>query len=401
MLERVETKSARIEVIDVLRGFTLLGIAFVHFTEQYYAGMYPQGRMHEMNVADSIVREFINILISGKFFMIFSFLFGLSFFLQLNKSDASGRFILRFTWRLLILFLIGFVHSLHYRGDILTIYAVLGIGLLICHKLPDKILLVLALILVFNVPSIATRAISAMDPSVSGPSFFNPDQKQLELYFDTVKSGSYLQILKANFYELKGKFEFQVESGRLYITMGLFLLGLYAGRKNIFEKVEFFKKLMRYGLWTLLAAILFTVAFFGGAQGAGVELSQPVQWLVGGSAIDVFNAALASVYVGLMVRLFQNDRWKKRLMIFYSVGRMGLTTYLMQTLIGIFIFFSVGFGLLGELGTTVNFGIAIAVFILQILYSNFWLTHFRFGPVEWLWRSLTYLKIQPFRNQIQ
>ena len=105
MLERVETKSARIEVIDVLRGFTLLGIAFVHFTEQYYAGMYPQGRMHEMNVADSIVREFINILISGKFFMIFSFLFGLSFFLQLNKSDASGRFVLRFTWRLLILFM--------------------------------------------------------------------------------------------------------------------------------------------------------------------------------------------------------------------------------------------------------------------------------------------------------
>ena len=87
MLERLETKSARIEVIDVLRGFTLLGIAFVHFTEQYYAGMYPQGRMHEMNVADSIVREFINILISGKFFMIFSFLFGLSFF-QIGRAHV-------------------------------------------------------------------------------------------------------------------------------------------------------------------------------------------------------------------------------------------------------------------------------------------------------------------------
>jgi uncharacterized protein len=85
-----------------------------------------------------IVLGFIGIFISGKFFMIFSFLFGMSFFIQLDKSDGSPAFLFRFAWRLIVLFIIGLVHHLHYRGDILTIYAVLGFGLLLCHKLPDK-----------------------------------------------------------------------------------------------------------------------------------------------------------------------------------------------------------------------------------------------------------------------
>ena len=401
MQEILEKKTVRIEVIDVLRGFTLLGIAFVHFTEQYYAGMPPEKHADFTNhgLADQIVAVFIGVLISGKFFMIFSFLFGLSFFLQLNKSDGSSGFTLRFTWRLLVLFLIGFVHHLHYRGDILTIYAVLGLGLLICHKVPDKILLVLALLLVFNLPSIVTRTIGALDPSSTGPSFFNPDQKQLEFYYDTVKSGSYLDILKANFYEFKGKFVFQIESGRLYITLGLFLLGLYAGRKNVFEDVAFFKRLIRYALWTLLGCVLFTVALFGGTKLAGVELTQQVQFLVSASVFDIFNAALASIYVGLIISLFQRDRWKKRLMTFYAVGRMGLTTYLMQALIGIFIFFSIGLDLLGEIGTTFCLVIGIVVFILQIIFCNYWLKRFQYGPVEWLWRSMTYLKIQPMKNR--
>lgn len=134
------TNQERIEVIDVLRGFTLLGIILVHFTEQYYAGQPP--KVHENygahNLADMIVLGFIGIFISGKFFMIFSFLFGMSFFIQLDKSDDSPAFLFRFAWRLIVLFIIGLVHHLHYRGDILTIYAVLGFGLLLCHKLPDK-----------------------------------------------------------------------------------------------------------------------------------------------------------------------------------------------------------------------------------------------------------------------
>ncbi len=394
------TEKSRIEIIDVLRGFALLGIILVHFTEQYYAGQPP--KIHENfgahNLADNIVSAIIGIFISGKFYMIFSFLFGMSFFLQLDKSDGSLKFSLRFAWRLIVLFLIGLIHHLHYRGDILTIYALLGFGLLICYKLPDKILLIVALLLIVDMPAIATRTVEVIFPTSMSSPFLSSDQKALETYYNTLKSGTYLEILCANFYEFKGKFDMQIVSGRLYITLGLFLLGLYAGRKKVFENPAYFKKLIRYGLWTLLgclivAGLLAAIIFL-----AKIEMTQPLQFLIGGTVYDIFNAALAAIYVGIVVTLFQKAKWKNRLMNLYELGRMGLTTYLMQTLIGTTLLFSFGFDLLGEYGASVWAVLSLIVFALQILFSKWWLSRFQYGPVEWFWRSLTYFKWQPLKK---
>src|SRR5882724_3072616 len=131
MEKTIQSNTTRIQIIDVLRGFALLGIIMVHFTEQYYAGQPPEAmaKASPNNIADQVVQGIIGILIQGKFFTIFSFLFGLSFF----------------------------IHSLHYRGDILTIYAVLGFGLLVTYKLPDRALLLIALFLVFDFPAFFTR----------------------------------------------------------------------------------------------------------------------------------------------------------------------------------------------------------------------------------------------------
>ncbi|MBY0434493.1 MAG: DUF418 domain-containing protein [Cyclobacteriaceae bacterium] len=400
-MQTLRGESDRIEVIDVLRGFTLFGIILVHFNEQYYAGIPPKTHENFLthNLADTIVSGFIGLLISGKFFMIFSFLFGMSFFIQLAKSDGSPTFLLRFAWRLIVLFLIGFIHHLHYRGDILTIYAVLGFGLLLAYKLPDKALLALALILVFNLPSLGTRAYDVIVNPTAENAIMNPDQKELEVYYNTVKSGNYLDILKANFYEFKGKFEFQVFTGRLYITLGLFLLGLYAGRKKIFDNPLFFKKLIRYGLWTLLGCVVTAGLIALIVFAAKIEMTMPMQFLLGGTVLDVFNAALAAIYVGLIVTLFQKEKWRPRLMIFYEVGRMGLTTYLLQAVIGTLLLFSYGLGLLGNYGATVWAIASVVIFYLQIQSSKWWLYRFQYGPAEWLWRSLTYLKVQPLRKR--
>jgi uncharacterized protein len=236
-MQSILTKS-RIEIIDVLRGITLLGIVMVHFMEQYYAGMHPESHQNfEIKfLGDQIMQVFIGIFISGKFYLIFSFLFGLSFFIQLNNSESDTKFFTRFFWRLVILCGIGFVHHLHYRGDILTIYAMLGVGLLICYKLPDKFLLILALALAINVPSLIVRGIQSItQPQLEIQQLFGGSNDVNEKYFETLKSGSYLDVLKANLQEFEFKYQFQVVSGRIYITMGLFLLGLYAGRKRIFE----------------------------------------------------------------------------------------------------------------------------------------------------------------------
>lgn len=400
-------KNTRIELIDVLRGFTLLGIIIVHFAEQYYAGPPPQ-ELSNFNIkflGDEFMNAFIGIFISGKFFMIFSFLFGLSFFIQLNASISDFKFFIRFLWRLVLLFAIGLLHHLHYRGDILTIYAILGVGLLICYKLPDKWLLILALCLTINLPSAITRGVQAFYSSYVGEGTQSPfyfDNEASEKYFNTVKHGTYFEILRANLGELDFKYQFQVESGRIYITMGLFLLGLYAGRKRIFdtwsEQFTLFKTLLKRSLWTLLGLVLFAIAFFGGVELAGAKLPERVQWLVGGLLFDMFNLMLAVIYVAAIVLLFRNEKWHSRLMIFYEVGRMGLTTYLMQTVFGTLLFFSIGFGLLGEIGASASVGIGIIIFILQIFFSKWWLAHFQYGIFEWLWRSLTYLKIQPLRK---
>ena len=401
----LEKQSSRIEVIDVLRGFTLLGIILVHMTEQYYAGQAPEqyANFASKGLTDNIVSGFIGIFVQGKFYMIFSFLFGLSFYLQLSKSDGSIGFVTRFFWRLLILFGIGFIHHLHYRGDILTIYATLGIGLLLTYRLSDKYLLVIALLLVLNVPSLLSRLKDVIwTPANTGNPFMSNDQNTLLAYYNTLKSGTYFEILKANLAEFSSKTDFQFASGRVYITMGLFLLGLYAGRKNIFEDIEsknpLFKKLLKVSLWTLLGCVLLSAAFFGGAQALSIKLSDQLQWMVGGEVYDIFNVAFATIYTTGVLLLFQQEKWKPRLMHFYAVGRMGLTTYLMQTIFGVLIFFSFGLGLLGEIGASIAFVVAIGLYIVQIQFSKFWLAHFQYGIFEWLWRSLTYLKIQPLRK---
>ena len=404
----LEKTPSRIDVIDVLRGFTLLGIILVHMSEQYYAGQAPEqyADFASKGLIDNIVSGCIGVFVQGKFYMIFSFLFGLSFYLQLSKSDGSIGFLTRFFWRLLILFGIGFIHHLHYRGDILTIYATLGIGLLLTYRLPDKYLLVVAVLLVLNVPSLLIRLSDVIwNPAKSGNPFMSADQNSLLTYYNTLKSGTYVEILKANYFEFSAKTNFQIESGRAYITMGLFLLGLYAGRKNIFADIEskksFFKKVLKGSSWILLSCVLFSAAFFGGAQALDIKLSDPLQWMLGGEVYDIFNAAFATIYTTAVILLFQKEKWKPRLMHFYAVGRMGLTTYLVQTVFGTFIFFSFGFALLGEIGAAIAVAIAIGLFIIQIQFSKFWFTYFQYGIFEWLWRSLIYFKIQPMRNRSQ
>ena len=404
-------ETERIHFIDILRGITLLGIVMVHFTEQYYAGMPPEKATHLNShfLPDQLVQGLISFFVTGKFYMIFSFLFGLSFFIQSSKSESNTTFLFRFLWRLLILFAIGWIHHLHYRGDILTIYALLGVALLFFQWLPDKILLILAIVLIIDIPAFLTRGIEAITTEQSAtsspPNPFNADNTAAEKYFNALKSGLYINIIKANIPEFKSKMEFQIIFGRIYITFGLFLLGLYAGRKKLFQNISDYlpqiKRLRNKALWTLPILVLFAVTIFGGAQLLKITMPQSVQWMIGGLVYDIFNATLAIFYVCVIALLYQKDKWAHRFHYFYEVGRMGLTTYLMQTLLGIFIFFGIGFNLLDEIGASICFTIGITWFIIQIIFAKWWLKRFNFGPVEWLWRTLTYLKWQPLSKEIK
>lgn len=180
------------------------------------------------------------------------------------------------------------------------------------------------------------------------------------------------------------------------------MLGLWAGRKKIFDQFDVnkpvFKKYLKLGLWSLLGCVLIGALYFGAFALAGIELSSQHQFAIGGFLFDVFNTAQALVYVSGLALLFQNAKWQPRLMIFYQPGRMGLTTYLMQTAFGVIIFFGVGLGLLGKIGALTTIGLSFAFFTVQVFFSRWWFARFQYGFFEWLWRSATKLQIQPLRK---
>jgi uncharacterized protein len=277
----------------------------------------------------------------------------------------------------------------------------LGMGLLICYKLPDRSLLIIGLALVINLPSVVVRLAGGFITGADSP-FPEQDQAVLLHYYEGATGGSYVEMLWLNLASFRDKMLFQVVSGRIFITFGLFLLGLYAGRKKYFEtvssQVPLAKKLLGYSWKTILLLAAFAAFFFGGAHLLHLHIPNFVNWSVGGLIYDLFNACLSLLYATAIVLLFQKPAWKNRLMNFYEVGRMGLTTYLMQTVFGVLIFFNYGLGLLSELSPSICFALAIVIFVLQIIFSKVWFRYFSYGPFEWLWRALTYFTIPQLRR---
>ena len=407
MVTRIQKQpSGRLVIIDALRGFALLGIIIAHMTEQYYSGMIPEkfSGPETRTVIDSVVSGFVGIFISGKFFMIFSFLFGMSFYIQLNNGKGDASFILKFSWRLVLLFVIGMIHHLNFRGDILTIYAMLGFGLLLTYRLPANYILWIGFLFVIDVPGILTRMTELAMHDKSMNDFIKNDQADLMRYYQTFKSGAYYDLIIENLNSFKTKMDYQVWSGRIYITMGLFLLGLYAGKIKFFEELSsrtsLLNKYLTYAAWSLLTTFLVAVAFFAIGNAAFGGLSQDVNIAAFLCFADILNVCLAVIYVIGFVLLFKDEKWKNRLMYFNDAGRMGLTTYLTQTVFGLLIYSTIGLGLLSELGAALSFVIAIVLYIFQLWYSKLWLKHFNYGPVEWIWRCLTNFKFEPLLKKL-
>jgi uncharacterized protein len=393
------TTTKRLDVVDALRGFALLGIIIVHFVEQYYGGPTPKDHNNYTQhfAADGVVEMIINIILRGKFFMLFSFLFGLSFTIQMDNAARRGvNFSGRFLWRLIILFAIGTVHHLFYRGDILTIYAVLGVPLVLFYKIPNTWVMVIAAALMLG---IARFFLPIPDFKVQSEAWEPLEQ----VYWNAVKTGS----LKDVFYQnaTRGaafKTEVQVNFfGRAYQTFAIFLLGLMAGRTRFFEDLDQKTKQMRRALWWCVGVQVGLIAVMALLFGVFHldKISEKAATFIGVGTYDVSNLLQTGMYIFGFLLLFQNKPWWRRQMLKLApYGRMALTNYVMQSLIGTTLLFGFGCGLLGDIGATATLGIAIVVFVAQRYFSKWWLERYKFGPLEWLWRSLTFLKIQQFKK---
>ena len=410
--------SDRIRLIDSLRGLSLAGIAMAHFGEQYLGFMPPPGQPYNIHgTADGVLEALSWIFVRGKGFGIFSFMFGLSFVLQMQHAERrrpGTDFRPRFAWRLLILFAIGWLHGLAYSGDILTVYAALGIPLILFYRVRDRWLVVLAVLLLAGAPRISERLVQGPATPAELQSLQARMNTQAEEHWRAVAAGDVPAIVRLHATtSFRAKWEFQFGfMGRGYQSFGLFLLGLCAGRRRVFEDVETHRRLfVRLWRWTgaltvlvpVIAGVLFAV---GRATGGGPSQREPAgtlpdfsSWPVvaGMGLFDAWNNAMTLFYVASFALLFLRPRWQPRLLRFAPVGQMALSTYVGQTLIGVVVFFGFGLGLLGRLGNSATIPMGLGLFVVQVWASRAWLRRFRFGPLEWAWRSMTWLRREPFR----
>lgn len=400
MLLAPSQNNSRILAIDALRGFALFGIFFSHMISWFVGGPLPEEyyKLYQDAVSGLTFMVYM-LLFNAKFFAIFSFLFGLSFYIQMQSLvKRYPNVAARFAWRLCILGMIAIVHHCFWRADILSIYVPLGFLLLFFRHLSDKALLIIGLLLILNIPGKIVELISItgfqhyplLDPKTK-------EDAQGMLY--AISQANFSEMIQHNIQAIYFKFVYQINSGRLWITLGFFLLGMLAGRWRWFEDIETqkgnFKRICKKSAWILLAVIIFGILMAAVVMISKMktEDNHLLAW-IGGMWFDALNVCLTLIYISGFTLLMIRVRWYKFLSTLAPAGKMALTTYLIQSLIGVFIFFNVGLEIFPLTSPAENALLAIAIFGLQIFFCRWWLQYFNYGPVEWLWRSGTDLKWQ-------
>jgi uncharacterized protein len=397
------TLSERILFIDVLRGLALFGIltanmrAFNAPVDAYmHIGVLFHGR------ADVIAEGVVDAVFQGKFISIFSFLFGLGFAMQMSRAEARGvGFLSFYPRRLAALALFGIIHGmLIWSGDILFTYALSGTVLLFFRKRSQKTLLIWAGSLIAT-PIVVSTIFLGVYYSPFRPHWMAPkpvDMHKLHTIIDIYAHGSLWQIMVQNFVAWKN--DLPTQAFAIY-SSGLFMLGLWTWRQGIVQRLDDYAPILRRA-----AAWCLPLGFAGSLYVAICKaVIPPGTFTLPGWFAQVLwlpsSHVLAAGYMAGLALLFLKAPWRRLMLPFAAVGRMALTDYLMQSLLWTTFFYHYGTGLYGQVGPAVGFVIGIPFFAAQVLFSNWWLSRYRFGPMEWLWRGMTYGVFPAMRRQPQ
>ena len=400
----MQSSSHRIQSVDAFRGFALAGIAVAHYIEQYYGTLPPSGLFDHVydSGLDKVAGTIMELLVRGKFFALFSFLFGVSFFIQMDNAAQKGdSFRARFLWRLALLFVIGYAHSLFYRGDILTIYAVIGVPLVFFFNVRSSVCLGIAAAILLGLPRFILFALHGGENLIPGGGE-DPMLPANVAYANAVTQGTLSDVFAANAVQgLLSKAEFQVNVyGRAYLTFAYFLLGMWVGRLDLFRRAEEYrpvlKRVLRYSLIALVPSFVAVGVLFSLVPEGGGFDNWPMMFAL--TAMNLWNLCLATIYLSAFLLIFLRPTGGRVLGKLAPYGRMALSNYVLQTLIGTALLYNFGLGLIGTLSNADMLGLAIVVITVQVAVSTFWLRHFRYGPLEWLWRSGTWLKWQRLRR---
>jgi uncharacterized protein len=395
----------RIIVLDVLRGFALLGILTVNLPGAASSGYAWAAGLDPFPAWwDKSAEWIVNTFFAGKFNSIFSFLFGLGFTIQLTRAAERGTALTSvYVRRIAILFAIGVAHALLvWDGDVLHMYALLGLLLLAIRRVSDKTVFAL-LLAAFLLPG-ARSAYSAITqepwpiPRESMPARYEEETRIFQ-------SGTYAEQVDMRYRVLKEVYGFAAQlRGVLFFYCSLLmtmLFGFYVGRHRIIQDlpqhIPWIKRVMVWSLVIGLAAAAGGATIFMIMEPTG---RASMLGFVGGFLFTIQRPLLCLFYVASIALLsLRSERWRRAFSPLAIVGRMPLTNYLMQSLIFTTLLYSWGVGLYGRVGPAACLALTAIIFAVQVIYSRWWMARYRFGPLEWLWRGATYGRFPSMRPE--
>jgi uncharacterized protein len=373
----------RIGMVDGLRGYALLGLFVVHCVERF--------EVYWLRPAPDAWFDAVFALFSGKAFAIFALLFGFSFATIMgNERARGGDFTVRFAWRLVLLFAIGTLHALIYRGDILQVLAAVGLVLIPFDRVKsDRLLVLLAALTFLELPLLlrAWAASRGLAWGLAQPLFWSDGGLQ------ALATGNFAQALAANAGPgAVNKWSFYVENGRVVEIAGLFLVGMMLQRRRLFAEAA-----DRRGFWLAVlaggAALWATARLLAPAAG-GAAMADT--WLQ--AAFDEYRALGATGFQVAAFVLLWHSPAGRLLAWFAPAGRTTLTLYVGQSLVAAPVLYGYGFGLWDDISNAQAIAGGLVLFAAQAALAAWWLGRYRYGPLEWLWRAGTRTTLAvPFR----
>ncbi|WP_031239509.1 DUF418 domain-containing protein [Asticcacaulis sp. AC466] len=384
----------RMEGLDALRGFALMGLFLVHMPELYELYWAHQAT----DPTQLLWHDIIFTIFAGKAFALLALCFGVSFFVIMDRSAKRGiDFTGRFIWRLVLLGLIGIVHGLWYRGDVLEVLAVMGLFLIPFYRVKSNTVVTALGIVFLCQPLLIFQMVSALQ----GAGWANQKPASWggtipEAY---LTGKSLIETIRMNWVDGHPfKWLFMLEAGRLSQILGLSLIGMVLGRVGFFSQPERFAKIRVVG-WAI-AGVVALGLYLGKSKLVALVPTSEAMFMprslwdtIVSSWFDL--SLMATLALGFLSLYYGAGHRVLRLLA--PAGRMTLTLYVLQSIIFVPVFYSFGLGLHATMQQSTAVLIGIAAFAVQVAAAHLWFRYFLYGPLEWLWRAGTYLTVKvPF-----
>ncbi len=384
----ITKRHARVDAADVIRGFAVMAIILLHAIEHFNFYSFPDtaGQSDFLNFCDNAIWDGLFFLFGGKAYAIFAMLFGFSFFIQHDNQRMRGKdFRIRFCWRLILLFIIGNFNACFFTGEILVMYSIVGFVLVMTCRLSAKWIVALATVCILQ-PMCIYQIIRA----VCSASYEIPHIESAPFWkatFEMQTAGDFWGTVKANLWEGQlASLAWAWEHGRIFQTAGLFMAGMLIGRQGWLLK----NKLHYWGRALAMALVCF-YPLYGFKNMAADYISnpnilQPLMILVSSLVNLAFMVILVS---GILYGYYSTKRISNILSRLIPYGKLSMTNYVTQGIIGSFLFYNWGLHL--QLGITASECVGILIFIVQYMFCRFWVGRHNHGPLEYVWKKATWI----------